>query len=81
MRAAERNWLVVPAQTDEVIHGWGEGSLQLKELPVAQSVRDLETFLLGQDNTRGELHDLIDDSDRWLARVAGGPGDVSPRPG
>lgn len=54
MRAAERNWLFVKVETDEGIHGWGEASLELKELTVAQAVRDLEPFLVGQDPTRIE---------------------------
>jgi galactonate dehydratase len=54
MRAVERNWLFVKVETDEGLHGWGEASLELKELTVAQAIRDLEPFLLGQDPTRIE---------------------------
>lgn len=54
MRAAERNWLFVKVETDEGLHGWGEASLELKELTVAQAIRDVEPFLVGHDPTRIE---------------------------
>jgi galactonate dehydratase len=54
MRAVERNWLFIKVETDEGLHGWGEASLELKERTVAQAVRDLEPFILGEDPTRIE---------------------------
>ena len=70
MRAAERNWLFVKVVTDEGLHGWGEASLELKELTVAQAIRDLEPFLLGQDPTRIEhLWQTVRRSGFWRGGV------------
>ena len=70
MRAAERNWLFVKVETDEGLHGWGEASLELKELTVAQAIRDLEPFLLGQDPTRIEhLWQTVRRSGFWRGGV------------
>lgn len=54
MRAAERNWLFVKVETDAGLHGWGEATLELKERTVAEAIREVEPFLLGQDPTRIE---------------------------
>src|ERR1041384_3395709 len=54
MRAAERNWLFVKVETDEGLHGWGEATLELKELTVARAVEDAARFLIGEDPTRIE---------------------------
>lgn len=54
MRAAERNWLFVKVETDTELYGWGEATLELKERTVAEAMRELEPFILGEDPTRIE---------------------------
>lgn len=47
-----RDYVFVKVQTDEGIHGWGEGTLEMKQGTVVAAVRDLEGFVLGEDPTR-----------------------------
>ena len=47
-----RDYVFVKVQTDEGIHGWGEGTLEMKQGTVAAAVRDLQGFVLGEDPTR-----------------------------
>ena len=47
-----RDYLFIRISTDEGLHGWGEGTLEMKERTVAAAVRDLEGFILGEDPTR-----------------------------
>ena len=46
---AGRNWLFVKVETDEGVHGWGEGSLVAQTPAIAQSVRMLAADVIGQD--------------------------------
>jgi galactonate dehydratase len=47
-----RKFVFVKVVTDEGLHGWGEGTLEMKQNTVAAAVRDLEQFLIGEDPTR-----------------------------
>ena len=47
-----RDYVFVKVRTDEGIHGWGEGTLEMKQGTVVAAVRDLEGFVLGEDPTR-----------------------------
>jgi galactonate dehydratase len=48
-RGAGRNWLFVKVETDEGVHGWGEGSLVAQTPAIAQAVRTLADNVVGQD--------------------------------
>jgi len=54
--AGWRNWLFVRIETDEGVHGVGEGTLEGKENAVAGAVKDLKEYLVGKDPCRIELH-------------------------
>ncbi len=54
--AGWRNWLFVKIETDEGVHGVGEGTLEGKENAVAGAIKDLSYYLVGQDPTKIELH-------------------------
>ncbi|NBT96034.1 MAG: D-galactonate dehydratase, partial [Chloroflexi bacterium] len=52
MESPGREYLFVKIQTDEGIHGWGEGTLEMKQGTVAAALHDLEGFIRGEDPTR-----------------------------
>ena len=52
MESPGREYVFIKISTDEGIHGWGEGTLEMKQGTVAAAVGDLEPFLLGEDPTR-----------------------------
>lgn len=52
LESAGREYVFVKVQTDEGIHGWGEGTLEMKQGTVVAAVRDLQGFILGEDPTR-----------------------------
>lgn len=52
MESPGREHVFVKVITDEGIHGWGEGTLEMKQGTVAAAVKDLEGFVLGEDPTR-----------------------------
>ncbi|HEY8741760.1 MAG TPA: galactonate dehydratase [Chloroflexota bacterium] len=52
MDSPGRDYVFIKVQTDAGIHGWGEGTLEMKQGTVVAAVRDLEGFLLGEDPTR-----------------------------
>jgi len=54
MASPGRDYVFVKVLTDEGIHGWGEGTLEMKQGTVVAAVRDLEGFVLGEDPTRVE---------------------------
>ncbi len=54
MESPGREYVFVKVQTDEGIHGWGEGTLEMKQGTVAAAIHDLEGFILGEDPTRIE---------------------------
>ena len=52
MESPGREYVFVKVLTDDGLHGWGEGTLEMKQGTVAAAVRDLEGFVLGEDPTR-----------------------------
>ena len=56
MRGIARNWLFVKIETDEGIHGWGEGTLEGQEKTVEQAVLMFADRLVGQSPTPIERH-------------------------
>lgn len=51
-----RNWVFVKLQTDEGLHGWGEGTLEGKEQTVRTAIEELGQYLVGKDPTAVEQH-------------------------
>ncbi len=47
--AYRTNWVFVKIETDSGYHGWGEATLEYRELTVAQAVNELERGLRGRD--------------------------------
>ncbi len=43
------NWVFVKIETDSGIHGWGEATLEYRELTVQAAIHDLESYLIGSD--------------------------------
>ena len=56
MAAIRQTWVFVKVETDEGIHGWGEGSLEGQEKTVAQAVEHMTPRIIGQDPTSIERH-------------------------
>jgi galactonate dehydratase len=52
MDSPGREYVFVKIETDEGLHGWGEGTLEMKQGTVVAAVKDLEGFIVGQDPTR-----------------------------
>jgi galactonate dehydratase len=52
MESPGREYVFVKVMTDEGIHGWGEGTLEMKQGTVVAAVRDLQGFVIGEDPTR-----------------------------
>jgi galactonate dehydratase len=50
------NWTFVKVTTDEGLHGWGEATLEGKEMAVVAAIRELERYLIGQDPFQIERH-------------------------
>lgn len=50
------NWLLVRVDTDEGIHGWGEGSLHGSIQAVETAIHELSEYLVGQDPLGPERH-------------------------
>lgn len=55
-KGAGRNWLFVKVETDEGIHGWGEGSLVNQTPTIAQAVHSLAEDIIGKDPSAIEHH-------------------------
>jgi galactonate dehydratase len=51
-----RNYLFVRVQTDEGLHGWGEGTLEGKERAVEAAIGEADRYLVGQDPFQIERH-------------------------
>lgn len=47
--AYRTNWVFVKVLTDEGIYGWGESTLESRELTVAQAIQELEPALIGKN--------------------------------
>ncbi|MBI4219025.1 MAG: galactonate dehydratase [Chloroflexi bacterium] len=54
MHGVRRNWLFVKVLTDEGIHGWGEGTLELHEHAVEAAVHAIAPRVVGRDPTQIE---------------------------
>ena len=53
---AGRNWLFVKVETDEGVHGWGEGSLVNQTQTIAQAVHHVAEDIIGFDPAAIERH-------------------------
>ncbi|MQG88128.1 MAG: galactonate dehydratase [SAR202 cluster bacterium] len=54
VRGGHRNWVFCKVETDENIHGWGEGSLERHEFAVESGIKLLAERLVGNDPTQIE---------------------------
>lgn len=54
MRGIRRNWVLCKIETDEGVHGWGEGTLERHEPAVVEGIKTLATRLEGKDPTQIE---------------------------
>lgn len=50
------NWLLVRVDTDEGVHGWGEGSLHGSIRSVETAIHELSAYLVGRDPAGVERH-------------------------
>ncbi len=57
--AFRTNFVFVKVETDSGLHGWGEATLEYKELTVQAAIHDLESYLIGKDphNIEAFRHD------------------------
>ena len=53
-KTAGTNWTFVRVDTDAGVSGWGEGSLQYKDMALVAEIEDFGRFLIGQDPRRIE---------------------------
>ena len=62
--AFRTNFVFVKVETDAGIHGWGESTLEYKELTVQAAIHDLESYLIGKDPHNIEVfrHDCYRDA-------------------
>lgn len=58
------NWVFVKVMTDGGVHGVGEATLEMRELTVAEAIRELKRYLIGKDprNTEAVWHDCYRDA-------------------
>ena len=56
MRGIGRNWLFVKIETDEGVHGWGEGTLEGQEPTVEHAIQLLSPRIIGQSPSPIERH-------------------------
>ncbi|MGA0276051.1 MAG: hypothetical protein ACO3L6_08470, partial [Dehalococcoidia bacterium] len=54
MHGGRRNWVFCKVETDEGVHGWGEGTLERHEEAVAAGIKTLASRLVGRDPTEIE---------------------------
>ena len=54
MHGGRRNWVFCKVETDEGVHGWGEGTLERHEEAVAAGIKTLASRLIGRDPTEIE---------------------------
>ncbi len=54
MKGGNRNWVFCKVETDEGVHGWGEGTLERHEQAVESGIKALSTRLIGRDPTEIE---------------------------
>ncbi len=55
-KGAGRNWMFVKVETDEGIHGWGEGTLVNQTTAIAESAHMLAPQIIGKDAFDIERH-------------------------
>ena len=62
--AFRTNFVFVKVETDSGLHGWGEVTLEYKELTVQAAIHDLESYLIGKDphNIEAFRHDCYRDA-------------------
>ena len=62
--AFRTNFVFVKVETDSGLHGWGEATLEYRELTVQAAIRDLESYLIGKDphNIEAFRHDCYRDA-------------------
>jgi galactonate dehydratase len=54
MHGGRRNWVFCKIETDEGVHGWGEGTLEWHEEAVAAGIKTLASRLIDRDPTEIE---------------------------
>jgi galactonate dehydratase len=54
MKGGGRNWVFCKVESDEGVHGWGEGTLEGHELTVQAGINTLAARLIGRDPTQIE---------------------------
>lgn len=62
--AFRTNFVFVKVETDSGLHGWGEATLEYKELTVQAAIHDLESYLIGKNphNIEAFRHDCYRDA-------------------
>lgn len=62
--AFRTNFVSVKVETDSGLYGWGEATLEYKELTVQAAIHDLESYLIGKDphNIEAFRHDCYRDA-------------------
>ena len=62
--AFRTNFVFVKVETDSGLHGWGEATLEYKELTVQAAIHDLKSYLIGKDphNIEAFRHDCYRDA-------------------
>ena len=62
--AFRTNFVFVKVETDSDIYGWGESTLEYKELTIQAAIHDLEGYLIGKDphNIEAFRHDCYRDA-------------------
>ena len=62
--AFRTNFVFVKVETDSGLHGWGEATLEYKEMTVQAAIHDLESYLIGKDphNIEAFRHDCYRDA-------------------
>ena len=54
VKGGNRNWVFCKVETDEGVHGWGEGTLERHEQAVKSGIKTLSEGLIGRDPTEIE---------------------------
>jgi len=54
VKGGNRNWVFCKVETDEGVHGWGEGTLEGHEQAVESGIKTLSRRLIGRDPTQIE---------------------------
>ena len=54
MHGGNRNWVFCKVETDEGVHGWGEGTLERHEEAVAAGIKILASRLVAETRLRSK---------------------------